>query len=97
MLIPIGLWLVRRAFPAITPTRFINSAEHSPGFLDQFIADQVPKGFGAVGITALGDEPVELLQEIAAEGHANSTKVGHLCLSFTRYTPMPVQTASLNT
>jgi hypothetical protein len=48
-----------------------------PGLLDQFIADQVAEGFRTVGISALGDELVELLQEVAADGYANSTEIGH--------------------
>jgi len=51
-----------------------------PGLLDEFIADQVAERFRAVGISPLGDQLVELLQKIAADGHANSAQVGHMLI-----------------
>ena len=34
-----------------------------PGFLHKFVADQIAKSFGTVGIPALLNEPVELAQQ----------------------------------
>ena len=46
-------------------------------FLHKLVADQVPKGLGAVGVPALGDETVELLQEIGIDSYANPAEIAH--------------------
>src|ERR1035437_4994592 len=48
-----------------------------PGLFDQFLADQVAKSFGAVGVAAPADQLIELLQEDAIDGHANPAQSAH--------------------
>jgi hypothetical protein len=39
---------------------------------DKVVANQVAKRLGAIGVTALRDEPVKLLQKAGVNGNANS-------------------------
>jgi hypothetical protein len=46
--------------------------------LDQFLPDQVAKGFGAVGVSASGDQVVKLFQKIGINGYAIAASDGRL-------------------
>jgi len=48
-----------------------------PGLFDQFVANQVAERLGAVGIAALSDEVIELVQQVAVDGDANSAQAAH--------------------
>jgi ABC-type Co2+ transport system permease subunit len=48
-----------------------------PGFLDQFIADQVAEGFGAVGVAALVNQLIEFFQKLGIDGYANPAEAAH--------------------
>src|ERR1019366_8536768 len=48
-----------------------------PRLFDQFLADQVAKGFGAVGVSAPADQFIELLQKDAVDGDANPAQIAH--------------------
>src|SRR5579859_3583447 len=48
-----------------------------PGLLHELIADEVAEGFGAVGVTALGDELVELIQKLGIDSNANPAEAAH--------------------
>src|ERR1019366_6131568 len=48
-----------------------------PRLFDQFLADQVAKGFGAVGVSAPADQFIELLQKDAVDGDANPAQTAH--------------------
>src|ERR1035441_5931829 len=48
-----------------------------PRLFDQFLADQVAKGFGAVRVTAPPDQLIELLQQSAIDGDANPAQGAH--------------------
>src|ERR1035441_746780 len=48
-----------------------------PRLFDQFLADQVAKGFGAVGVSAPPNQFIELLQEGAVDGDANPAQIAH--------------------
>ena len=48
------------------------------GFLDQGFADQVAEGFGAVGVSALGDVMVEFGEKVGIDGYADAAEIAHL-------------------
>ena len=48
-----------------------------PGLLDQFVANQVAKCLGTVGVAALSDKVIELVQQVAVDGNANSAQAAH--------------------
>ena len=48
-----------------------------PSLFDQFVADQIAKGLGAVGVAAFSDEAIELVQQVAVDGDANSAQAAH--------------------
>src|ERR1017187_9915110 len=48
-----------------------------PRLFDQFLADQVAKGFGAVGVPAPPDQLIELLQQSPIDGDANPAQHAH--------------------
>ena len=48
------------------------------GFLDEGFADQVAEGFGAVGVTSLGDVVVEFGEEVRIDGYADAAEIAHL-------------------
>ena len=45
---------------------------------DQAVANQVAKGFGAVGVSEPGDEIIEAGEQIGVECDANSTENAHV-------------------
>lgn len=55
-----------------------DDAVRTLGFLfDHGVADQVAEGFRAVGVSAAGDQSVELFQEIGIDGYANPAEIAH--------------------
>src|ERR1700692_3299808 len=44
---------------------------------DKIVANQIAKRLGAIGVTALRDEPVELLQQTGVNRHAYSAQTAH--------------------
>src|ERR1017187_2978567 len=48
-----------------------------PGLFHQFVANQVAKRLRPVGVAALPDEVVELVQQVAVDRYANSAKAAH--------------------
>jgi len=48
---------------------------------DEIVANQVAERLGAVGVTALRDKPVELLQKTGVNRNAYSAETAHECRS----------------
>ncbi len=48
-----------------------------PGLFHQFVADEIAKGFGTVGVAALGDEGVEFLEKAGIDGDTNPAEASH--------------------
>jgi hypothetical protein len=44
---------------------------------DQIVANQIAEGLGAIGVTALRDETIELLQKTGVDGNAYSAEAAH--------------------
>jgi hypothetical protein len=45
--------------------------------LDEFVPNEIPEGFGTVGVAALGDQFVEFVKEIGIDRHANPAEAAH--------------------
>src|ERR1019366_3448703 len=60
-----------------------------PRLFDQFLADQVAKGFGAVGVSAPPDQFIELLQKDAVDGDANPAQIAHASIIVTPALTLP--------
>ena len=48
-----------------------------PRFLDQFVANQIAKCLGAVGVPASRDQVVKFFQKVGIDGYANPAKLAH--------------------
>ncbi len=48
-----------------------------PGLVHQFVANQIAKGFGTVGVAAGCDQVIELLQQFGLDSHANPAELAH--------------------
>ena len=48
------------------------------GFLDQGVADQIAKRFGAVGVSALFNVLVEFGEKVGIDGYADAAEIAHL-------------------
>jgi len=49
-----------------------------PGCFDQVFADQIAKRFRTIGISSLGDQGVEPVEQVRVDGYANPAKLAHL-------------------
>ena len=59
-----------------------NRANHAavggfPHFFHELVADQIAKGLRPVGIAALSDQMIELIQEVGIDGNSNPAEAAH--------------------
>lgn len=55
-----------------------NAVRFFGGSLNESFADEVAKGFGAVGVASLADVMVELFEKIGIDGYADAAEFAHL-------------------
>ena len=48
-----------------------------PGFFDELVANEIAEGFRPVGIAALSNEAVELIEEVRVDRYTNPAEAAH--------------------
>ena len=79
-MLEIGKFFVQHTYVVVVEQRYSPNyitVRALPRFFDQFIANQIAKCLGTVGVTPGSDQVVKLFQKVGIDGYANPAKLAH--------------------